>query len=635
MRKRGEAPQLQPESDELSLELDSSEMEVSPEAETHVRVDGIPEVDAEGNHIEGKTVGESQEMDFDYLNTKLVDAYINEIELPEMGEIFAMARFKKGVNAGAPTIGVPIPERLTFLTEDQIKAKREVGEEPVYYEMKMVLGQGGMGMAVEAEAVDEHGEEIKGMKPIVVKFAFDMNNSVVQRRVVRETALHAVLNPDEEAAPDLSHHLQASYKGTRPRDKVKHIPAFGGAVKYSVPAGNVYVVGMERVPGYDLTEYSLAQYYMPMAPAMKSMLSVAETLADLHDRGILHRDIKPANIMGDMKEPENTMLIDMGLSKDVFQEMIETTDASMLEKVHEATFYEAKINQLLGEAGRVAPLDLKVKLEDEMIKFRKAAEYKNVLEMEDVLEVLEGIYGELVEPDQQEKVPKTDTSIPSQITEFGVAVGTPYYMNASVIRGESDPLNDVHALAATYLHMSKGARFNHSTKISEVVDRVQKGEFIEPYDPDSDEYKRLCHSESDREFVELMNEMIKEPTPTYLYESQQRLESGQALEVIDFTRFKEYFKWMKKERAKQKRQLSGLEQTLLALSEEINAFPKEAPKQMRDEAEPLVREYFEQFTDWQIQQRGMREVVRRLKEIVAKNEAVQAAETIEFQATGT
>jgi len=649
MKRRGEAHKIEQDSKEKTSGLDTAEtieVEVSLEAQTHVRVDGIPELDTDGNHIEGETTGESREMDFDYLNTKLIDSYINEIEPPEMGEVFVMARFKKSANTGSQTIGVPIPERFTFLTKKQVQEKEEAGEEVVYYEMKQVLGQGGMGMAVEAEAVNEHGEEIEGMDPIVVKLAFDMNSSVTQRGIVREAALHAVLNPDEESSPDLSKHLQAQYKGVRPRGKVKNIPAFEGAVKYAIPGGNVYATGMERIPGYDLEEYGLPQNKMQIGPAMRSMLPLTETLSDMHDRGILHRDLKPANIMGNVNHPENTKLIDMGISKDVFQEMIETADVSIREKVHEASFYEAKINQLLGEAGKIAPLDLKVKLEDEMVKFRKARDYKNVSDMDNALGVLEEIYGQLVEPGQQERVPRTDTSIPSQITQAGTILGTPYYMNTSVIRGESNPLNDVHALGASFLHMTNGARFNGSKKIHKVVDLVGKGEFINPYDLDSIEYEKLFRTEADREFAQLMYEMIKAPTPEYLFEPQQHLETGQILEDTDFFRIKEYLKWVKKGRVKNKGQFSGLEATLLAISEEIDAVPNGAPQKMRDDAEPLVREYFEQYSDWQLQQRGMHAVRERLSAIVEKKnketgnydvavEAEEAPEGMEYEPLGS
>ncbi|MFH1433420.1 MAG: hypothetical protein ABIG32_00800 [Candidatus Uhrbacteria bacterium] len=615
MKQRGEAMRIQPESEELSLELDSAEMETQVNPEAHVKVDGVPVVDSEGNHVEGLTEGEPQEMDFDFLNTKLVDAYINEIPTPEMGEFFTMARFKKRTHTGTQIVGVPIPERITFLTDERIKAKRAAGDEPVYYQMTQVLGQGGMGMAIEAEAVNEHGEEIEGMKPIVVKFAYDMNDSVANRRIVRETALHAVLNPDEQANPDLSQHLQASYKGTRARGKIEKIPAFQGAVKYKVPSGEVYMVGMERIPGYDLSEYGLKEYTLPMEPAMKSMFAVAKTLADMHERGILHRDLKPANIMGDMNDPENTRLIDLGISKDVFQEMVETADVSVREKVLEASFYEAKINQLLGEAGRVAPIDLKVKLEDEMVKFRKARDHKNVLDMEQVLDVLEKIYGELVEPEQQEKAPKTDSLIPSQITQAGVAVGTPYYMTKAVVNGEpADPLSDVGALAKVYLHMSKGARFNHSKKISEVVNMISRGEFIEPYDPGSPEYKNRFRTDSEREFADLLYEANKDPSPAYLHEVYVHLDSETGLEDIDFARLKLYLEWAAKQRT-----LTEVEKNLFDVSKRIEDIHKESPKEMRDQAEPLVREYLSQFMDWKMQQRGMHEVVQRLSQIVEMN----------------
>src|SRR5437763_9001589 len=74
--------------------------------------------------------------------------------------------------------------------------------------------------------------------------------------------------------------------------------------------GTDYLV-MELLDGETLGE-RLRKGPLPLEPALKIAIEVAEALEEAHKQGIIHRDLKPGNIM---LTPSGAKLMDFGLSK--------------------------------------------------------------------------------------------------------------------------------------------------------------------------------------------------------------------------------------------------------------------------------------------------------------------------------
>ncbi len=77
-------------------------------------------------------------------------------------------------------------------------------------------------------------------------------------------------------------------------------------------AGDQLVLLLERVPGVNLHEYAKGK---PLAvdEFLRIAISLARTLMQVHERGILHRDIKPSNILLE-DQSHRVFLADFGLS---------------------------------------------------------------------------------------------------------------------------------------------------------------------------------------------------------------------------------------------------------------------------------------------------------------------------------
>jgi serine/threonine-protein kinase len=146
------------------------------------------------------------------------------------------------------------------------------------YEVRSVLGRGGMGAVVLADD-KKLGREvaIKVLPPELVK-----DPELVQR-----------FEQEARTAARLDH------PGIIPIHAVNHV-------------GDLYYFVMRYVRGKALDDVLLAGP-LPVAEAQRILFEAAAALAHAHRRGVVHRDVKPANIMLD--EAGRVLLTDFGISK--------------------------------------------------------------------------------------------------------------------------------------------------------------------------------------------------------------------------------------------------------------------------------------------------------------------------------
>ncbi|GJQ74231.1 S6kII [Trypoxylus dichotomus] len=81
-------------------------------------------------------------------------------------------------------------------------------------------------------------------------------------------------------------------------------------------AGKVYLV-LQLLQGGDLLDYMIARKRLPENEAAAILRTLAETVAFLHENGVVHRDLKPANILFASEDctPESVTICDMGFAK--------------------------------------------------------------------------------------------------------------------------------------------------------------------------------------------------------------------------------------------------------------------------------------------------------------------------------
>ncbi len=170
---------------------------------------------------------------------------------------------------GAPRTGTT---RSTDIFE---RLNRSVGGR---YEVKELLGQGGMGVVFLANerALD---------RPVAIK------------------VLPLDLSHDEKFVQRFEHEARTSAKLDHPNI----IPIY--AVESD---GDLHYFVMKFVAGRALDEI-LEAGPMPVDAAQRILWEAACSLGHAHTRGIVHRDIKPANVMID--DAGRTMLADFGISK--------------------------------------------------------------------------------------------------------------------------------------------------------------------------------------------------------------------------------------------------------------------------------------------------------------------------------
>jgi serine/threonine protein kinase len=146
------------------------------------------------------------------------------------------------------------------------------------YEIRSVLGRGGMGAVILAD----------------------------DKRLEREVAIK-VLPPELTKDPELVRRFEQEARTAARLDHPGIIPIF--AVEND---GDLHYFVMRYVRGKALDDVLLAGP-MPVNEAQRIVFEAAAALAHAHRRGVVHRDVKPANIMLD--EAGRVLLTDFGISK--------------------------------------------------------------------------------------------------------------------------------------------------------------------------------------------------------------------------------------------------------------------------------------------------------------------------------
>jgi serine/threonine-protein kinase len=150
------------------------------------------------------------------------------------------------------------------------------------YRVERVLGQGGMGIVVQATHVQLH-------RPVAVKFILPgvLGTPHVVQRFLREA----------QAAVQLS------------SEHVARVLDVG-----TLETGAPYMV-LEYLEGADLSSFPRSQ--LTVGVVVDLVLQACEALAEAHARGIVHRDIKPANFFLTRRADGTPLLkvLDFGISK--------------------------------------------------------------------------------------------------------------------------------------------------------------------------------------------------------------------------------------------------------------------------------------------------------------------------------
>lgn len=153
------------------------------------------------------------------------------------------------------------------------------------YELRAVLGKGGMGLVYRA---------------------FD--------RLLEEEVAIKVLRTDLSANPDTVRRFRGEIKLAR---KVSH-PNVCRIHDYG-EQGPLGYISMEILAGQDLQKTIKENPAgLPEGEAISAMLQIAAGLQAIHDVGILHRDLKTANATRD--ERGVVRLVDFGIAKDLLSE---------------------------------------------------------------------------------------------------------------------------------------------------------------------------------------------------------------------------------------------------------------------------------------------------------------------------
>src|SRR5262249_29319220 len=151
------------------------------------------------------------------------------------------------------------------------------------YRVERVLGQGGMGLVVEAMHVT------LGTRVAVKLLRAEVADADVRERFSREGQIAAQLAGEHIARVTDTGHTED---------------------------GDPYLV-MEFLVGRDLSVEIEARWRLPVAEAVDLILQAFEGVAEAHAVGLVHRDLKPANLYIVRRRDGSPLVkvLDFGLSK--------------------------------------------------------------------------------------------------------------------------------------------------------------------------------------------------------------------------------------------------------------------------------------------------------------------------------
>jgi serine/threonine-protein kinase len=191
-----------------------------------------------------------------------------------------------------PRASVPVPKGRTLgyseirVADESSRASFAIGElVEGTYEIRAVLGEGGMGQVFEAE-------DVLLRRRVAIKIAARADSVFALRREAQ--ALAAIRHPCVVGIHAIRRHRDIEY------------------------------LVMERVFGISLEQHlersRLAKQPFTIDETLDVLIAIADGLAAVHRAGIAHRDIKPANVM--LAPGNRVVLMDFGL----FQAGVEARD---------------------------------------------------------------------------------------------------------------------------------------------------------------------------------------------------------------------------------------------------------------------------------------------------------------------
>jgi serine/threonine-protein kinase len=152
------------------------------------------------------------------------------------------------------------------------------------YRVERILGQGGMGIVVEARhlALDER---------VALKF----------------------LLPEYATHPEASARFQREARAAA-KIKSEHVARVSDVGTFE---GNVPYMVMEYLDGQDLRSVLERAGVLPMTEAVDYLIQACEAIAEAHSYGIVHRDLKPANLFLTRRAngTPQVKVLDFGISK--------------------------------------------------------------------------------------------------------------------------------------------------------------------------------------------------------------------------------------------------------------------------------------------------------------------------------
>ena len=152
------------------------------------------------------------------------------------------------------------------------------------YRIERVLGEGGMGIVVQAThlTLDE---------PVAIKF--------LRPEIAQDGQSAARFTREAKAALQ----VKSEHVG-----KVLDIDRLEDGLPYMV---------MEFLSGNDLDDQLRSNGPLELSEAVDSVIQACVALAEAHSKGIIHRDIKPANLFAarDTRGGSTIKVLDFGISK--------------------------------------------------------------------------------------------------------------------------------------------------------------------------------------------------------------------------------------------------------------------------------------------------------------------------------
>ena len=169
------------------------------------------------------------------------------------------------------------------------------------YLVGRVIGESGLGITYIG-----YDQELK--KRVAIKEFYPKYNA---RRMSADGI--TICPYDEGTAEEFESEKENFINEARILEKFRNEDGVVSVMDYFMENGTAYIV-MEYIDGFTLKSY--AGKTMSMAEALKVFKPVMETLAKIHNAGIIHRDICPENIVIS-KDFTKAYLIDFGTAEDV------------------------------------------------------------------------------------------------------------------------------------------------------------------------------------------------------------------------------------------------------------------------------------------------------------------------------